>query len=249
MNAGSQVGAFFDIDRTLLAAPSLEWRFIAYLLARDKIGIEQIGRWAAHCAQTMWHKPHAALDANKFYLSGLPESLAMDWENSLVPDSIKCSSLPIFAEGFDRISWHSARGDCIFLVTGTIEPLARAFVRILARHGLECCAQISATQLETRDVFWTGRIAGEHMSGAEKAIALHAFAARYGLALAESYAYGDSFADLPMLKAVGHPVAVNPQARLARIAGRRGWAVCHWRSLQSDEAAAQSRALASEGSS
>jgi HAD superfamily hydrolase (TIGR01490 family) len=249
MNAGSQIGAFFDIDRTLLAAPSHEWRFIAYLLARDKIGIKQIGRWAAHCAQTIWHKPHAAFDANKFYLSGLPESLAMDWENSLLLHPAKRAPLPIFAGGLGRMEWHSARGHRIFLVTGTIEQLARAFARLLAWRGQERCAEISATQLETHDGLWTGQIAGEHMSGVEKKMALRASAARHGLVLAESYAYGDSFADLPMLETVGHPVAVNPQARLARIAGRRGWAVCHWRSLHSDETAARSRALASEEAS
>lgn len=305
MNPARQVGAFFDVDDTLLAAPSLELRFIAYLLARDEIGIEQIGRWAAHCAQMIWRNPRAAFDTNKYYLSGLRESLAMDWENSLASDadspdqagrtllsasclargergiwggrsfssdiehpfpsgvltpetpistfsanySVGHSSLPIFAEGLERIAWHSGRGHRIFFVTGTIEPLARPFARILASRGFEYCMEICATQLETHDGLWTGRIVGEHMSGVEKAIALRASAAGHGLALAESYAYGDSFADLPMLETVGHPVAVNPQARLARIARRRGWAVCHWRSLHSDEAATQSDAFASEEAS
>ena len=49
-----------------------------------------------------------------------------------------------------------------------------------------------------------------------------------GLALAESVAYADSASDLPMLEAVGHPVAVNPEAKLAAIARKRGWHVEHW---------------------
>ena len=41
-------------------------------------------------------------------------------------------------------------------------------------------------------------------------------------------AYADSASDLPMLEAVGHPVAVNPEVKLAAIARRRGWHVEHW---------------------
>ena len=55
-----------------------------------------------------------------------------------------------------------------------------------------------------------------------------AYAEAEGLSLAESVAYADSASDLPMLEAVGHPVAVNPEAKLATIARRRGWHVEHW---------------------
>ena len=78
MSTRSQIGAFFDIDGTLLTAPSLEWRFIAYLLAHDKSGAKQIARWATHCAKKIWRDPHAAIHANKLYLTGLPESFAID---------------------------------------------------------------------------------------------------------------------------------------------------------------------------
>ena len=49
-----------------------------------------------------------------------------------------------------------------------------------------------------------------------------------GLSLVESVAYADSASDLPMLEAVGHPVAVNPETKLAAIARKRGWHVEHW---------------------
>jgi len=49
-----------------------------------------------------------------------------------------------------------------------------------------------------------------------------------GLSLAESIAYADSASDLPMLEAVGHPVAVNAEPKLAAIARKRGWHVEHW---------------------
>ena len=54
------------------------------------------------------------------------------------------------------------------------------------------------------------------------------YAAANGLELEESVAYADSASDLPMLEAVGHPVAVNPEAKLATIARKRGWHTEHW---------------------
>jgi hypothetical protein len=52
---------------------------------------------------------------------------------------------------------------------------------------------------------------------------MQAFAAEHGIDLEVSYAYSDSLSDLPMLRAVGHPVAVNPDPSLAEIAGQEGW--------------------------
>lgn len=233
MIAARQIGAFFDIDGTLLAAPSLEWRFLGFLLTRDLIGSRQIARWAAQCAKTIWRDPRAALDANKFYLAGLPQTLVTNWENALAPNPEKNASLPIFSEGFERIAWHVSQGHRIFFVSGTIEPLAHILTRFPAPQGPRWSAEICATKLETRDGVWTGRVVGEHMSGRAKAAALRASAVRHDLALAESYAYGDSFADVPMLETVGHPIAVNPQARLAHIARRRNWLVLGWRSIAS----------------
>ena len=54
------------------------------------------------------------------------------------------------------------------------------------------------------------------------------YADAHGLRLEESVAYADSASDLPMLEAVGHPVAVNPEAKLATIARKRGWHVEQW---------------------
>jgi phosphoserine phosphatase len=75
---------------------------------------------------------------------------------------------------------------------------------------------------------WNGCIAGEHMSGGAKLRAVAGIAARYGIDLARSYAYGDSFGDLRMLEGVGNSVAVNPTRRLARVARERGWQLCVW---------------------
>ena len=77
-----------------------------------------------------------------------------------------------------------------------------------------------------------GRLTGEletaPPTGEARALVMAEYADAEGLSLVESVAYADSASDLPMLEAVGHPVAVNPETKLAAIARKRGWHVEHW---------------------
>lgn len=223
----ANIGAFFDIDGTLLPAPSLEWRFASYLLARHKIRGANIIRWLVHGATSLLRDTNFALNANKCYLAQLRQSAVADWENSLAAVSPGVDPLPLFAEGIERISWHLAQGHRVFLVSGTLAPLARV-VTSRFRSAIGVCA----TELEVRDENWTGRLAGEHMSGAAKARAIHKLARKHNLSLPHSHAYGNDVADCPMLSAVGHAVAVNPSKPLVRLAKDRGWKVRHWSTPQ-----------------
>ena len=89
-------------------------------------------------------------------------------------------------------------------------------------------------------------MAGEHMSGEAKLRAVRKLAARYGLDLSRSYAYGDSSGDLQMLEAVGNAVAVNPTWRLARTARKRGWQTCDWKNALGESSNAGARQVESK---
>jgi HAD superfamily hydrolase (TIGR01490 family) len=219
--SASKIGAFFDLDGTLLPKPSLEWRFLGHLLARDQITSAAVLRWLGNWAKAVLRNPRAAVDENKSYLAGLPESLALDRANSLEPGSPQ-----MFSEGLARLSCHITQQHQVFFVSGTLAPLARGIARSLPGH-----IEVIATELEVCGGYWTGRLSGAHMSGKAKCLAVRALAEQRGLRLERSYAYGDQIADLPMLEAVGHPFAVNPAARLRRIARKRGWEVCNWTAL------------------
>jgi len=219
MSAPEKIGAFFDLDGTLVAPPSVEWRFAGFLLARDELGTVDIARWLGHFAKKILPDPRGATLGNKRYLAGLPESLAVDWENSLEE-----AAPPIYPAAMERMVWHWTQGHRVFLVSGTLDFLARAVAR-----RLPGVAEVCATQLEMSGGHWTGRLIGEHMSGDAKARAVRNLAAKFGLSLWDSYAYGNSTSDLPMLDSVGHRVAVNPPSRLARIAQSEGWPACDWR--------------------
>jgi phosphoserine phosphatase len=75
------------------------------------------------------------------------------------------------------------------------------------------------------DGTYSGELTTVPPTGEARAQLMLDYAAAEGLSLAESVAYADSASDLPMLEAVGFPVAVNPETRLAAIARKRGWLV------------------------
>lgn len=233
------IGAFFDVDGTLLPAPSLEWRFIGYLLERDEISSAQVARWLAHFAKTILRNPQEAIEGNKFYLAGINTSLANDWERTLAPTSTHEDSLALFEQAFKRIACHHTQGHQIFLITGTLAPLAQIVARRIATQ-LQAAIEVHATKLEAKPqewhshswrcspIQWTGHLASEHMSNNAKADALKALAAKHSLDLAQSYAYGNTAADIPMLEAVAQPQAINPTNHLAKIAKKRRWPILNW---------------------
>ena len=218
MNAPQKAGAFFDLDGTLLAPPSLEWRFIGYLLERDEIRTVSVARWIAQSARAFLGKGHRAVLANKYYLRGIQESVVGEWEKTIAP-----GSLPLLIEGINRMRWHLESGHRVVLVTGTLAPLARAMACHLP-YGVE----VRATELEIKDGQFTGRISGVHLSFEEKARVMRREAARSDLDLSKSFAYGNEMSDAAMLESVGHPAAVNASWRLDRKARGRGWTVLRW---------------------
>lgn len=218
MNLPAKIGAFFDLDGTVVAPPSLEWRFVGFLLARDLLGTRDVARWLGTFAAKALVNPRGATIENKQYLAGLPESLDADWGRS-------CANSPLFyPEALEQMNWHVNQGHRVFLVSGTLEFLARS-----AARQLPGTPGICATKLEVANGCWTGTLNGSHMSGQEKARAIRNLAARFGLSLWDSYAYGNSTSDLPMLDSVGRRVAVNPSARLRRIARSEGWPAVDWK--------------------
>jgi HAD superfamily hydrolase (TIGR01490 family) len=218
MNSRGQTAAFFDLDGTLLPSPSLEWRFLLYVLDRDLIPSAQLRRWLAGFAKKILCDRRAAIEENKLYLAGLPESLLEEWQKAL-----STHPLPYFAEGIRRLQWHQAQEHRVFLVSGTLAPLAR-----VAANQLPGCVEVCATELDATDGCWTGFLNGEHRSGGAKARAIQDLTAKFGLALEQSYAYGNDLADFPMLASVGRPRAVNPSARLKLAARKRGWPISSW---------------------
>jgi phosphoserine phosphatase len=221
MNPASHCAAFFDLDGTLLAPPSLEQRFIRYLLRRGELGPMNCWRWFSEFLLRLGIDRIEATEGNKKYLQQLPTTLADDWAASGVSDS-----LPFFTEGLRQLKWHAAQGHRIFLLSGSLAPLVRAIASRLPAppQSITVCA----TELESCAGRWTGCIRGELISGAAKAHVAMRLAKQFGVHLAGSFAYADRFSDAAILGLVGFPVAVNPSRGLQRHAIQRRWPIVEW---------------------
>jgi HAD superfamily hydrolase (TIGR01490 family) len=138
----------------------------------------------------------------------------------------------IYDELMERRIWSGTRalaqqhldaGQRVWLVTATPVELARIIAKRLGLTGA------LGTVSEVEDGLYTGRLVGEPLHGPAKAEAVRALAEREGLDLSRCTAYSDSSNDVPMLSAVGHAVAVNPDTALREEARRRGWEVRDFR--------------------
>ncbi len=115
---------------------------------------------------------------------------------------------------------HQDAGRRVYICTAASQDLAEMLARVLALDGA-VGSQFSAV----KEGVFTGEPVGYFVYGEEKARAVRDLAAREGIDLASSYAYSDSASDIPMLRTVGHAVAVNPDADLARVARSEGWQI------------------------
>ena len=126
-----------------------------------------------------------------------------------------------FPAGIRRVREHRALGHRTILITGAldfvVEPLRPLFDEVV-------CAALGVRD----DGRFDGELRDPPPTGEARALIMMRYAEAEGLSLEESVAYADSASDLPMLEVVGHPVAVNPEPKLAAIARKRGWHTEQW---------------------
>ena len=129
----------------------------------------------------------------------------------------------VYDEALDRIRAHQRWGHRVFIVSASPEEVVAPIAQLL---GVD---EAIATRAELDE---HGRYSGRterYVYAEEKVVAMQEAAALDGIDLEHSWAYSDSATDIPMLEAVGHPVAVNPDRELARAARERGWMVEQFR--------------------
>jgi HAD superfamily hydrolase (TIGR01490 family) len=219
---GERVAAFFDVDGTLVSPPSLERRFVSELNKRRLVRSRNYFLWLAHAVRLLPRGIGAIQHGNKMYLRGV----------SANGEALQTGLAGLYREGVERLAWHAEQGHGIFLVSGTLSPLARGvaleIVLRLAARGITAAVGVWATRLVERQGRLTGRITGEAVFGEAKARAVRRLAQEHRLDLGRCFAYGNASSDRCMLETVGRPAAVNPSTDLARIARREGWPVLWW---------------------
>lgn len=212
--------AFFDLDKTIIARAAL----VAFSPALHRAGY--LSRWLVLRA-LYGHFVFQYFGADDDRMARMRESalrVTRGWHQetirTLIEETIDEVIDPIiYAEALDLIRHHRAQGHRVYVVSASPEEVVAPLARHLgADQAIATRARVDAEGRYTGDIEF-------YSFGPFKAEAMRAEAQRLGIDLADSYAYTDSATDLPMLQAVGHPVAVNPDRTLLKAATEAGWEI------------------------
>jgi HAD superfamily hydrolase (TIGR01490 family) len=220
---GTREAAFFDLDKTVIARASMvafgRPFYYGGLINRRTILRALYGQLV-----------YLHLGASEQKLERIRESmlrLTRGWQQArvceIVEEAIEEIVEPIiFAEAADLIDWHHDEGRLVVIVSASPDEIVAPLSRFLGAD-----AAIASQARVDEDGNYTGQMEF-YAYGPFKAEAIDALARERGLDLKASYAYSDSYTDLPMLECVGHPVAVNPDRVLARYAREHEFDVLHF---------------------
>jgi HAD superfamily hydrolase (TIGR01490 family) len=222
----SPVAAFFDVDGTLTKTTILDpliWYQCAHL-SRLRFLL-----WAAGLivqAPQYWliDRRSRSQFNRVFYrrYAGLSAADLRAWHRRTFSGNLQRR---LFPAGLDCVREHQRQGHRIVLVTGALDFVMQPLAEFVQADDL------LAIQLQECDGIFTGELNSSPIADEHKALLLRAHAQQHGIDLAQSFAYGNSLGDAPMLACVGHAVAVNPDRRLKALASEHGWRVVEWRLL------------------
>jgi HAD superfamily hydrolase (TIGR01490 family) len=157
-----------------------------------------------------------AITAAKAMLSGVSVG---DIER-MVPEMLADVMPRIYPQMIDEINEHKAAGRMTFIVSAAGSGIVESIAAPLGMSG-----GIGTVYMIGPDGKFTGELDGPFVYGPGKVEAMERVAAEHDIDLSDSYAYSDSASDLPMLRAVGHAVVINPDSALLAVAKAEGWRV------------------------
>lgn len=215
-----KAAAFFDLDKTIIAKSST----LAFGRPFYKAGF--VGRRTlmklgfGQLLYVLFGADEATLERARDQLLQLTSGWHRTEIEQLVEETLEEIAEPlVYAEALTLIEEHKQAGRRVFIVSASPEQI----VRPIGRHlGV---TDIIATRVKTDAAgFFLAEIE-QYAMGPGKAVAMQEVADREGIDLSASYAYSDSATDLPMMEIVGHPVAVNPEKELRKVAEERNWPI------------------------
>ena len=215
-----KAAAFFDLDKTIIAKSST----LAFIRPLHEAGLlKRRTMLKAAAAQAIYRTMGAdqqQLDRVRDQLMALTKGWKASRVRQLVQEAVDEIISPIvYAEALVLMDDHRREGREVVIVSSAPEEVVRPMARYL---GVDNVIATRSTVDEE------GRYAGElafYATGPGKAEEIGGLARQWNLDLEQCFAYSDSATDLPMLEAVGHPVAVNPDRELRDLAEERGWPV------------------------
>jgi HAD superfamily hydrolase (TIGR01490 family) len=219
-NKAGRAAAFFDLDKTLIQGSS----GFQFARAVREAGMISRRRLIGDAVANIKFRLRGATDAES---EALRDRVAATLSGVRVRDLDRLGVrvlqriLPrVYPQMLTIAYEHQDAGRPVYIVTAASEDLAVVLARVMNFDGA-----IGSHLSEIEDGVYTGQATGRFLYNEAKAVAIRKLAEEEDFDLAASYAYSDSVSDLPMLRAVGNPVVVNPDAELFELAREGGWEV------------------------
>jgi HAD superfamily hydrolase (TIGR01490 family) len=218
------VAAIFDLDDTILDGSSgrmflrymqqenLVDRFVrrrdmaqfmgGYLL--HKVGIVDVTHILDHMARLL-----KGMEMDEMW------QLAQHWYTTMLKPTITQAAR-------DQLAWHRSQGHTLLICSGSSQfAVLQVAAELQVPHTIY-------TEWQAEDGQLTGTLRKPIVYGTGKVYWAKAWAKTHGIDLEKSYFYSDHVSDIPLLELVAHPVAINPDRKLARLADQRGWPIHRW---------------------
>ena len=215
----TRTAAFFDLDKTLISRSST----LAFSRPFYRHGlISRSAMIRGAFAQAVFKRAgagQARMERIRSQVSQLCRGWPAEGVREIVRTHLDALIVPhLYEEARALVAEHHAAGRDVIVVSASGHEVVDPIAALLAADT------VIATQMVIADGVYTGDVAF-YAYGEGKAAKIRELAAERGYVLADCYAYSDSITDLPMLEAVGHPTAVNPDRSLRRVAAHRGWPI------------------------
>ena len=213
--------AVFDLENTLIASNVVEsysWLATRRMKDRDRVGftLRSLREAPSLLALDRSDRGDFLRHFYRRYEGADLEELRAE-AHELFHSLLLAKSFP---DGMRRVRQHRALGHKTLLITGALDIVVEPFQDLFD--------EVVSARLSVRHGRLTGELEQGPPTGEARAQIMADYADANGLDLEQAVAYADSASDLPMLEAAGHPVAVNPEVKLATIARKRGWHTEEW---------------------
>ena len=221
---GSHIGAFFDLDKTLISGFSAKEFFAERLTSGKMTPKEVIAQLSGILVYAKGKKDFAGLAAiSAKGIKGIKEEAFIKVGEDVY---MKHLSSSIYPESRALVDAHISMGHTVSIVSAATPYQVRPISRDLGIEHIMC------TEMELEDGKFTGKIIDPPCWGEGKAIAGITLAERHNLDLKKSHFYTDSYEDLPLLEIVGHPHPINPDAELSKLAFENNWPVHRFEEIE-----------------
>jgi len=216
----ANAAAFFDLDRTLISGASA-FPFGVEAWRQGLATRSDIAKWGVAALSFLLAGDKgdgASMDIRSEFLARIEGASVSDLDligQAILPKLVS----RVRPESRKLVAMHHEVGRDTWIVSASPHSIVEPLAASLAMTGA------IGTEGEIVDGMFTGQLGGPFIYGPGKAQAIEKLAFDRGYDLDLCYAYSDSISDLPMMEIVGHPVAVNPDSELARVARERGWPI------------------------